>query len=195
MASWLKKLLAAVQANKILPGRGYLLKQSTGGTILEIDPGSRGSSGVTRMAVKEVHGAYLTCNTVTGYDSDEDGVVLGSTDIHVAKPYSLRRGEIDLGNANLVYKSEVIEGVTVHYSAQTRGDGTINLDCQRYAIAYPDPDPSSAQIEIVLPVWLVGDEILATIPKGGTGVKTIDDPPVPVVWQALEDGRAWCQVE
>lgn len=152
--------------------------------LLREDIVSVGSSAPTRMVVKEVHGAYLTCRTVTGY----------STDIQVAKPFSLRRGEIDPGNAYAIYLSQIIEGVRVDFSAQRRGDGTINLDCQRYSVANPNTNPSSAQIEIVLPVWLVDDEILAIIPNGGTGVKTIDDHPVPVTWQALEDGRAWCQV-
>ncbi|MCX6922604.1 MAG: hypothetical protein NT154_05225 [Verrucomicrobia bacterium] len=71
--------------------------------LLREDIVSVGSSAPTRMVVKEVHGNYLTCRTVSGYSDDEAGVVIGDTDIQVAKPFSLRRGEIDPEDAYAVY--------------------------------------------------------------------------------------------
>lgn len=43
---FLRKLVNAVRAQKILPGRGYRVKYTSRGIILEIDtPGGGGSSG------------------------------------------------------------------------------------------------------------------------------------------------------
>jgi len=46
-ASWFKRLLDAVRANKILPGRGYKVKYTAQGVILEIDPPAGGGGGKT----------------------------------------------------------------------------------------------------------------------------------------------------
>jgi len=72
----------------------------------------------------------------------------------------------------------------------------VNLDGQRTAIQYPDTTPSSAQIEEVLPVYVVDDEILAATPTGGTGVETEGESPEPVTLEDLNvDARAWCQID
>lgn len=44
-ASWLKRLVDAVRANKILPGRGYKVKYTSQGVILEIEPTAGGGGG------------------------------------------------------------------------------------------------------------------------------------------------------
>ena len=44
LEGWIRKLWNAVRANKILPGRGYRVKYTSQGTILEIEPGSGGSA-------------------------------------------------------------------------------------------------------------------------------------------------------
>ena len=41
-ANWLRRLWQAVRANKILPGRGYKVKRTSAGVILEIEAGSGG---------------------------------------------------------------------------------------------------------------------------------------------------------
>ena len=41
-ASWLRRVWSALRAQKILPGRGYKVKQTSQGVILEIEPGGGG---------------------------------------------------------------------------------------------------------------------------------------------------------
>ena len=175
------------------------VSRTTKGIFLKAAAQRGGSGTVTRMRIKAVHGDYLVCRTVTGSETDEGGLTEGSTDINVAKPYKLRHATPDntpgLTDAT-VYLSETIEGIQVDYTwgVRTPADPTLNLDGQRRATANPDDDPSSVQIDIVLPVYLVDDEILTATPEGGTGVTTDDGVTTIKLEDVNADGRAWCQV-
>lgn len=176
-ANWLRRLLAAVAANKILPGVGYKVKYSSLGTTLEVEPGKGGGNGVgisaKRYRVKSVQGDYLTCRTW-------DGSTEGDTDVLVAKPPQLRHS----------ITSQTVNGVSVTYSDYAISDGV----CTRKASATSYPD----QAEMVIPVWQlagtrVDAEIWADQPEGGTGVEDEDEEPIE--WQDTNrDARAWCQV-
>jgi hypothetical protein len=173
-ANWLRRLLAAVAANKILPGVGYKVKYSSLGTTLEVMPGKMlGGTISKRYRVKSVQGDYLTCRTW-------DGTTEGGTDVLVAKPPQLRHS----------IESQTIDGASVTYSDFSISGGV----CKRIAKAADEDD----QNEMVIPVYqLAGEgvdaEIWADKPEGGTGV--LDDDDNPIVWQDTNrDARAWCHL-
>ena len=90
-AGFLRRLLDAVRANKILPGLGYRTKYSSFGTTLEIDqaPGGAGG-GVMMMALLSyhmdaTHGDYLNCRPPGGASD-------GSDDVYVAVEPQLQSG-------------------------------------------------------------------------------------------------------
>jgi hypothetical protein len=122
-----------------------------------------GGAEIKRYRVKSVAANYLVCRTW-------DGAAEGGADVKVAKPPELRH-----------VASEVVEGVTISYTYQSRAN---NLDGQRLAGAAG----FATQTEIVIPVWRVNSEIWAMKPAGGTGVTE-------AAWLDLNvAGRMWCQV-
>lgn len=148
------------------------------GTSLSIPKGggrSTSVSGSSRYLVQAVYGDYLECVSW-------DGFTTGDT-VYVAKPPELRHS----------ITSQVIEGDTVDYTYAAR---TGNLDGSRTAILNPDTDPSSAQLEIVIPVYMDDDSTLAEIwadePAGGTGV-TVGGNPLTLM-DTNRAARAWCQI-
>jgi hypothetical protein len=83
MMDWMRRLLDACRANRILPGLGYKLRETTSGTILEIVPGVGKSSPPQAYHFKEMRNDYLICRSWDGSDD-------GDNDIKIAKPGLLR---------------------------------------------------------------------------------------------------------
>lgn len=93
-----------------------------------------------------------------------DGATVGTEDVLVAKPYLLRASITARG------------GLTYSYSSST---------------ARTADDGSSTEDQVVTPAYVAGDEIIATLVRGGTGVTVAG---VPLLWREINEGRAWAQV-
>jgi hypothetical protein len=173
-ASWLNKLLRFVVSLRLQPGRGYKVRHTTSGTILDIE-GLGGSVGpqlkVKQFRVTDIKGDYLVCR-------EWNGTTEGGTDINIAKPYKLRNS----------ITSEKIDGLTINYS---------------YAPSFVSRTASAtgytSETHIVNPPWLKknvadgfgGDIVYAVKSDNGTGVAVGG---VAVEYVAVDDGRAWAKV-
>lgn len=93
-----------------------------------------------------------------------DGATVGTANVLVAKPYLLRASIAARGGLTYTYTSS---------TERTADDG------------------SGTEDQIVTPAYVAGDEIVATLVRGGTGVTVAS---VPVLWLELNQGRAWAQV-
>ncbi len=76
---WLRKLLRACIASRVLPGNGYFVKVTPTGTILEIRTGGGGSSKAQPHRFKSMGTDHIICRTW-------DGITEGTTDVKIAKP-------------------------------------------------------------------------------------------------------------
>lgn len=180
-AGWLRQLLAAVRANKLLPGVGYKLNPSSNGVSLEIQEGRGGGGDSTRFLVISVHGDYMVCHRMNG--STE-----GSTDINVAKAPNLRHS----------LESQTVGDITQTYtygelSTYLGGGRDVYVGATKY------------QTEVVLPLYqskTTGSsdaEIWADQPTGGTGTIYADDgvtplDPQPTWLDSNRDARAWYNI-
>lgn len=166
-ASWLNRLRRFVLSNRILPGTGYRVRQLTQGVILEISriPGGAASSA---QVFRYVSGGpdYFNAHS---FDGSKEGTHI----VQIAKPYKLR-------NSNL---SEVIDGVTVNYSAY---DNTAQT---RVATS-----SSATETHVIVPRYLVGDLIWAIAPDvlGDDGVDLVGS--TAALLDLNIDGRAWAVV-
>ena len=172
-AEW-NAMVDALKSQRITSGGGLKMTVTPFGTMPSIQkqwsaPGAPGgaASPVERFRLKSVQGDYITCRTW-------DGTTEGGSDVKIAKPPKLRRS----------IASESIEGTTVSYSYASR---TNNLDGKRDASA-----GGVTITEIVMPVYIVNDEIFAAKPLRGTDVVVSS-----VELEYLDinvDGRAWGMV-
>jgi hypothetical protein len=87
-AAWFRRIAESIRANKILPGRGYRVKHTTQGTILEVEPGNGG--GVTTYYSLKMckitsigHGDYIGVKLW-------DGAAVSGDEFNVAKDYPFR---------------------------------------------------------------------------------------------------------
>ncbi len=90
LSAWLNRLLAAARSNELLSGIGYRIRQTTGGKILEINPGPGG--GLGGDSVKK----YIIADPPHGSVGDAD-YVLARPDgddladpVKILKPYLMR---------------------------------------------------------------------------------------------------------
>jgi len=169
LVSWLNKLLRFAQSLRIKSGVGYKVDYSTDGIVLRIDGGGGGGGGMTqRFRVKSCGDDHLVCRTW-------DGTTEGGTDVKVAKAYKLRHSI-----TSATVETDAGSTTTINYTYASR---TNNLDGKRYA------DYGGGSVtEIVVPRWLVNDQIWAT-KVIGTGV-TVSS--VELTWlDDNRDGRAW----
>ncbi len=97
---WLRKLLRACIASRLLPGNGYFVKVTPTGTILEIRPGGGGSSKPQPHRFKSMGADHIVCRTW-------DGTTEGSTDVNIAKPPALW----------FSVASETLRGTPITYTA------------------------------------------------------------------------------
>jgi hypothetical protein len=121
--------------------------------------------GCFRFKLKSVQADYLTCRTW-------DGTTEGSTDIYIAKPPKLRH-----------VASESLVGTTwtYTYSAETGYE-----DGKRSA-----SDGTNTEKQVVIPVYVIGDEIFASTPDNGTDV-TVSATELTYL-DLNVDGRAWAR--
>ena len=136
-----------------------------------------GGGGVGLYLVKEVYSDYYLCHSW-------DGTTEGTEPVYVAKPWELRHS----------LTSETVEGDLIDYTYEARANNIDNTGKQRRAVLHTDTDPSSTQIEIVVPVWQVDCRIVAATPDGGTEVFAVDDEPVTLLDLNVA-GRGWRQVD
>lgn len=164
LGTWLNRLRRAVRKRTLLPGLGYKVRYSEGGTVLEIIPGAgrrpEETAPIERFVVTTVRGDYYLCHRPTD-----------STVVYIARPSKLRKS---IG-------SEIIGGNTITYSYVSEVSRVATFS-------------TFFESQIVVPWHLTGDHIYAAKPDGGTGVVTAAPDIVgdAVEWIDLNvDGRAW----
>ena len=102
----LRNLERSVNANRIVPGVGYKVRESTNGTVLDIDAGGGSSSGYPFPAIiQSALPNYFVCRSW-------DGTTEGTVDFHVAKSYNCRQPA-----------SRDYLGVTYNYTYSSITDG------------------------------------------------------------------------
>lgn len=87
---------------------------------------------------------------------------------NVTKPYELQRTPFD-GNT--------IGGIAYSYTSES----------ERTA--------DSMETQYITPDYVVGGEIYAIKPQGGTGLSDSSSPAQPIIWQEINQGRAWAAEE
>jgi hypothetical protein len=122
LASWLRRLTAAVRSSRLLPGVGYKVKYGSLGTVLEVNPDIGGGRGGLSMC--QISTLYGTSVNSADYFSAYafDGGVTSGTEFNVAKSIPGRMPALS-----------VIEGVTFSYtyvddSHRTSDDGETTED-------------------------------------------------------------------
>lgn len=171
LVSWLRRLREFVRSLELKSGKGYMVRRSNSGTVLEIRPGSGGGGApVTRYRVQSVHDKVLVCHTW-------DGTTEGTDDVYVAKPPKLRH----------TITTATVDGTVLTYSYSTVAS---NLDKQRDAT-----NGTITESQFVTPRWLLDDEIYGIeIPQAiahpvtaGSVVSTLETS----VIDLNLDARAW----
>lgn len=180
LVPWLNGLLKAGKASRIKPGRGYRVKVSPEGTILEIDAlGGGGAAApalsLQRFRLKSIGANTLTCRTW-------DGSSEGATDVLVAKPTKLRNAIV----------TELIDARVITYSYPS------NIERVAAATGFPDEQqnivprylgPYSYVNAQAQTVTYSGDEIYAA--QFSTPIIAT---PTPVYYLDVNvDGRAWAK--
>jgi len=167
-ANWLRRLLSAVNANRVLPGVGYKLKCTSAGTILEIQPAAAGGGGVRFMLVVSynqdaANGDYLVCRPA---GAAEDG----SGDVNVAVEPHLQSGIVSqiMPNGDEWFFTDYTDDIDTDPQQRTSTKGTTVLT-EYISPPFLDTD--------IVPVW----------PCSNTGVK-VDDVSLTLI--ALT-GRQW----
>lgn len=136
-------------------------------------PGDGEGSGasIRRFKIKTDSGLpmvlddYYVCNY---WDGTTEGA-----EVNVARPFKLQASITD----------ETIAGIDISYTYSTP------LARIASATGYDN------EAHVVVPYFLVDDEILAVDLTDAGGTDIIDEDDDPVVWMDLNvDGRAWCQV-
>lgn len=164
-ANFIERLRRVVQSLKILPGRGYRVKQTTDGIQLEIDILGGGSPiastvAIQEMQITEIGGAslwdYFVAQKIASASPD-------GTDVNVAKAYTHRPSNTP----------QTVDGVSV--------DLTYSDDNTRTA-----DDGSNTQIEVSYPRYREGDRIFACRVSNGTS-----DPDAPT-WLDIT-ARVWAR--
>lgn len=121
--------------------------------------------GCFRFKLKSVSADYLTCRTW-------DGATEGGTDVYIAKAPKLRH-----------VGSESIAGTTWNYTYSAESGYE---DGKRVA-----SDGTNSEKQVVIPVYIIGDEIFASTPDAGTDVTVGADE---LTFLDLNvDGRAWAR--
>jgi len=162
-ATWLRRLLAAVQANKLLPGIGYKLKHSTLGTTLEINPGKGGVGGTST-------GAQM-CLITELFEEDYfgvklfNGVTTSGDQFNIAKSVPSRMAT-----------GQTIEGTTFSYTYDDDNHRTSN-------------DGATDEAQVMRPQFVVQNLVFA-IAADHTYV-TVDE--TELLFIELNTEREWCK--
>ena len=164
-ATWLRRLLAAVQANKLLPGIGYKLKHSTLGTTLEINPGKGGPGKLEMCQISALYGSVTPADYFSVY-SFIDGATTGS-EFYVAKSIPSR-----MHTARSYYGTS--------YSYTYTDDNNRTSD-----------DEVTEEEQVVLEPFVVGDGVFV-MDVGYTGVTVAT---VGVKKIEVNTEREWCGPE
>lgn len=172
MGNWLRKLLRACIASRIKQGRGYSVKTSPLGTILEIEAssggGGSGSSIIDAYKLVTMAANHITCRPYT--DTGD-----ATTPVPIAKPYYLRYS-----------RSQVtVDTITINYTY----DAIDSPNAQRVASS-----GFATQKEIIIPRYKVGDIIYAV--RFPEGLSATDDLALESNTHLLDlnvDGRAWAR--
>ncbi len=161
LGHWLRKLLRACIASRILPGSGYFVKTTATGTILEIRPGGGGSSKPQPHRFKSMGTDHLICRTW-------DGTNQGTTDVLIAKPPTLW----------FSVASKVLRGTTITYSAYSlTGQSRTSTSA------------SKTETELITPSYETDDIIWAV--SGKTFVSTGTPPTELTLCDDNRGSRAW----
>lgn len=133
-ANWFRRIWDRLRAQRIAPGVGYKVRETSDGTFLDIQTGGGGSSSaqISEFKLNTVEGDYLNCFA-------RAGTTWSTVTVSIAKPHKLRNS-ITLA---------VLDGITVTYSYY---EGTVKRMARH---------DSAAEIQIVLPRYLSEDIILA----------------------------------
>jgi hypothetical protein len=135
----LKNLERAVNSNRVVPGVGYQVRESTAGTVLDISASGGGTYAEQVYRVKSIAEDdstlrnILICRTWNGTDE-------GSVDVPIAKSFECRQPD-----------SEVLLGVTYTYTYSVGGDGIND--------SRDSDDGTTTETQMVTPLYKVDQEI------------------------------------
>lgn len=182
MMEWLRRLVAACRANKILSGIGYKVRQTSSGVILEVLPGAGGGTStpvnIKLFQFQEMKKDYLLCSE-SGVFTPGDGDNL----VRVAKPPLLR--------FSIVTRS--IHGAFFTYTGY-------NLSTQRRVANLGAIVGVQQEEQEIIDAYEVPDTITAIQIDTGVSVPADDsdldrDPETSVGWLDLNvDGRFWASL-
>lgn len=156
--------------SKVHGSTGTRTAYTTQGVFVSSDEqepqGASGSAAKLYKITSITNNDYLVCRTW-------DGTTLGSTDVNVAKPYTLRRGP---------FHGQTISGVTYSY-----------ITAQRRTLTHTTLIPATASSEeFVTPPYAVNDQILAVEPVGGPTGGTVTSSLAAATWEDINSmGRVW----
>lgn len=140
LTNWLRRIRDAVLARTVVSGRGYRVKQTTVGTILEIDP----PSGF------RLYGPYvfqsMAADYITVRSWNYTTMTSGDTDIYIAKPPSLRHSVI----------SEIISGSTVNYTLHS-------LTAQSRHAVVVGANPAREEDQVITPRYLTQQTLTGSV--------------------------------
>ena len=173
LVGWLNKLRDAVLSSKLTSVVNGRMTVGPGGTSLVCLAASSGGSqtsvvtAVERFRIRTggVLGDYLACETW-------DGTTGGGVTVNIAKNPKCRH-----------VSGESIAGTSYTY---TYSSDTGYEDGKRVA-----SDGTNSEKQVVIPVYIIGDDIYATKPTRGSGVSVSGTPLEYLDINA--DGRAWAR--
>lgn len=155
LTTWLNRIRRAIARRTLLPGIGYKVRQTEGGTVMEILPGSGGSAKFANLyIVKSAMPNYLVCRTY-------DGTTEGSEDVNVCKPFSAQQPS-----------EETVATILINY---TYSPGPDALNDFRLAES-DDFNIGISEQQVVIPYWATTgtNAIIVAIGIDHTGVDDED---------------------
>jgi hypothetical protein len=141
--AWCRRVLGAIDANRILSGRGYNVVRTSRGVILEIDPGGGKGASVLPYYVVEHHEEYTLCSPFDGVQPSGEATVI------IAKPWELRYS----------VSSEVLDNIQFNYASYS-------LTGQSRVATWT----AGTETQFIVPRYRFGS-IIAAFKCGKTGVE------------------------
>lgn len=122
-AVWFRRILDAIRSQKILPGVGYFVKETSNGTVLQINAtgGSSQSGAVQRMRIKHIHGDYLICRKMTERYVSAVAINNGGSGYSIGNTLTVAGGK---GNAATLNVDDVTAGTITSVSIVSGGNYT-----------------------------------------------------------------------